>query len=378
MSLPKLFKKTSTGAIQYWSVSVIENSDHSTGYDLWTFYGQVGGKEQQTVDSIFEGKNVGKKNETTPQQQAESEAQAKWEKQLKRGYVQSLGDARADKLDEIIEGGIVPMLAFTFEKQGKKIKYPCFVQPKLDGIRCIAILKDGKCTLWSRTRKLVTSCPHIVAEIERIFRDDIILDGELYNHELKQDFEKIVSMVRQEEPADGHERVQYHIYDTVNKNPFYKRTNLLYKAFNVGSPSFKYLKLVETFDVEKEEDIAVWFAGFTDKGYEGAILRNYEGLYVNKRSADLIKVKEMQDDEFRIIGVEQGRGKLTGHVGAFVCLTSNDQEFKAKMSGSTEKLKEYWENMDLWRGKFLTVQFQDFTSYGIPRFPVGLRIREDV
>lgn len=80
--------------------------------------------------------------------------------------------------------------------------------------------------------------------------------------------------------------------------------------------------------------------------------------------------------EFDIIGIEEGRGKLSGHVGAFVCMTDEGQEFKAKMSGSTEKLKEYFENHDLWKKKQLTVQFQDLTAYGLPRFPVGLRIKE--
>jgi ATP-dependent DNA ligase len=86
----------------------------------------------------------------------------------------------------------------------------------------------------------------------------------------------------------------------------------------------------------------------------------------------------MQDEEFDIVGVEEGRGKLAGHVGAFICQMDNGKTFKAKMSGDTGKLKEYYEHRKLWMGKCLTVQFQDYTAAeGVPRFPVGLRIRED-
>ena len=106
------------------------------------------------------------------------------------------------------------------------------------------------------------------------------------------------------------------------------------------------------------------------------MLRNSAGEYVNKRSSDLIKVKEMQDAEFQIVGIDEGRGKLAGHVGSFICKTANGDKFNAKMSGNLGRLKEFFNDHSLWEGKMLTVQFQDLTAYNIPRFPVGLRIRE--
>jgi DNA ligase-1 len=375
--MKELYKKTSTGAIQYWQISVYEDSNHSSAYIIETEYGQVGtGSPQTTFDTIYEGKNIGKANETSVCQQAEAEAQAKWEKQKKKGYVESIGDAKADVVDEIIEGGIVPMLAFTFEKQGHKIKYPCYVQPKLDGIRCIAVVEGGKCTLWSRTRKRINSCPHIIAEIEKFFKDDIILDGELYNDDFNDNFEHIVHLVRQDEPDAQCTDVEYHIYDTVNKDPFKLRTSALENMLENSLPN--YIKLVLTETVDFEDRVPDFFLAYKEMGYEGAMLRNSNGLYANKRSADLIKVKEMQDEEFKVVDIEEGRGKLAGHVGAFVCLTSDGKEFKAKMSGATEKLRDYFKDESLWKNKLLTVQFQDYTSYGIPRFPVGLRFRDDL
>ena len=382
LNLPILYKKTSTGAIQEWSIGVVEDPDTSTDFEIVTIHGQVGtDKPQVTSDVIREGKNIGKKNETTIEQQAHAEAKARHEKQLKKGYVTSIKAAEAGEVDDLIEGGIVPMLAQSFAKHGHKIKYPCHGQPKLDGIRCIAILKDGQCTLWSRTRKLITGVPHIAREIEKLFHDqDLILDGELYNHSFKHEFEKIVSFVRQEEPADGSEVVQYHIYDLVNNQSFEARHNLLFNLFTKRvykddelNDTLRFVKTTTIFD---EESVEGFFSHNVGKGYEGAMLRNATGLYANKRSYDLQKVKEFDDSEFDIIGVEEGRGKLAGHA-IFVCKTEKGTQFLAKMKGDTARLKEYFDDHSLWKGKKLTVQYQGLTGKeNVPRFPVGVAIRD--
>lgn len=377
--LPILYKKTSTGAIQFWQVGV----DPCTGTgddipsEIATSYGQVGtDKVQTTYDVISEGKNTGKKNATTAHEQAVSEAKSRWEKKKKSGYVETPSRALNDETDDLIEGGIVPMLAQSFSKHGHKIKYPCATQPKLDGIRCIAIMRDGKCTLWSRTRKPITSMPHIVQKVEEIFKDDIVLDGELYNHSFKDDFEKIVSAVRKESPEDGYLNVQYHIYDVVNEDDFSDRNTTL--SVPLGREAIGPLVFVSTHWVTEESQVMEYFNRFKSEGYEGAMLRNVKSKYVNKRSYDLQKVKEFDDAEFKIVNVEEGRGKLAGHVGAFVCRTADGKEFLAKMSGETSNLKKYFEDHSLWKGKLLTVQYQGLTGReGVPRFPVGLRFREE-
>lgn len=377
VKFPTLYKKTSTGAIQFWDISV-DNNRYGFGR-IETSYGQVGTESPQVTEDFIEiGKNIGKINETTPYEQAQSEAKSKWEKQKKKGYVETLTSAKNDELDDLIEGGIVPMLAHKFSDHGHKIVYPAFVQPKLDGIRCIAILKNGECTLWSRTRKQITSVPHIVAALEKLSPElNMIFDGELYNHEFKKDFEKIVSMVRQEEPAPGHEIVQYHVYDfaTDNKTTFRARAaKLVYMKDRYFNGE---VVKVQTVQVDDESAALDYFQLWRGQGYEGAMIRNGSGLYANKRSYDLQKIKEFDDAEFKIIGIDEGRGKLAGHVGAFVCLTSDGKEFLAKMSGDTEKLKEYFENHKLWKGKQLTVKFQGLTgTNGVPRFPVGVLIRD--
>ncbi|HVN97775.1 MAG TPA: hypothetical protein VMT62_15200 [Syntrophorhabdaceae bacterium] len=377
---PPLFKKTSTGAIQFWEICVEPDLTFTQNVPgiIKTTFGQLGTENpQQTSERIEAGKNIGKKNETTPLRQAEKEAEARWKKQKKKGYVESSEGAEAGEVDEIIEGGINPMLAHNFNKHGHKMLFPAYAQAKLDGIRCIAIIKDGACTLWSRTRKPITSMPHIIMELEACFGNrDIIFDGELYNHAFRRDFEHIVSLVRQEEPDDRCTDVQYHIYDVVCEGTFDERWNKLSSLFAYYDDALFGVQLVKTLFVQ-EHEVMDQFESARSEGYEGLILRNPRGKYVNKRSYDLLKVKEFDDAEFDIVGIEEGRGRLSGKVGAFICRTSDGKEFLAKMSGDTERLGDYFRNHGLWRGKRLTVQYQGLTGReGVPRFPVGVSIRD--
>lgn len=375
-NFPILYKKSTQGKIELWGVEV-ENMGDGTARVLST-YGEVGGKMQTTFDTIREGKNIGKKNETTVIEQAISEAKGKWEKKKKKGYVESLKDAEAGKVDDLIEGGIEPMLAQTFEKHADKIVYPCLAQPKLDGIRCIAIKKGHNVTLWSRTRKRITSCPHIEKSIAFHFArfENLILDGELYNHDLKSDFEKIVSAVRKESPSPESEKVQYHIYDVVLDGTNLQRARWL--TLNALWSDREPLRLVKTEGIRTEADISTLFKEYRKAGYEGLMLRNNNAPYENKRSYNLQKVKEFDDAEFEIVGVVEGKGKLQGLLGAFLCKTQDGTEFEVKMTGNQEETKKFLNDSKLWKGKMLTVQYQGLTGKNkVPRFPVGLRLREE-
>src|SRR5271170_7319337 len=370
MTHPTLYKKTSTGAIQFWTITAVGN-------EITTTYGQLGtDSPQTTVDVIKEGKNAGRANATSVEVQAEAEAKAKWTKQLKKGYVKTQAEAEAGTTDAIIEGGILPMLAHKFSEHAKKIQYPAYGQPKLDGIRCIAIKKDDDVTLWSRTRKPIKSVPHIIEAI-KLIPGDFILDGELYNHEYRQDFDTIIELVRPDEPVEGHEKVQYHVYDAVLPVPFRDRNNwlrdVLEKFWQEDSTALMY---VAAHTVGGADKVDGFHELMLEEGYEGAMLRNADSPYVNKRSYDLQKVKAMVDDEFQIVDFEEGRGRLSGHVGSFWCVTKEGGRFKAKPKGKTSKLKEYFNDHSLWTGKLLTVQYQNLTPDGLPRFPVGKGIRD--
>lgn len=385
--LAPLFKKTSTGAIQTWEIKVEGfyhgHHDHmeTDPARIITTYGQLGGKMQTAVDEITEGKNIGKVNETTPFQQAQAEALSQWEKKQKRQYVQNLEDAEEGKVDSaFIAGGVAPMLAQDFAKHGAKIVYPAYIQPKLDGHRCISMIHDGVCTLWSRTQKRITGVPHIERALERMFPEvNITLDGELYNHDYKDKFEQLTSFIRQETPKPGHEVVQYHVYDVVTDGTFETRKGLLDLVGQLTIPNFADRAIVEvmTVPVDSEDEMTEFSEAFLGMGYEGAIARNAGGLYKNKRSYDLQKIKTFEDAEFEVVAIEEGRGKMAGKA-MFVCKTGNET-FRVKMVGNIDALAEYLIEPDKWIGQMLTVKFFGVTNAaGVPRFPVALRFREDV
>lgn len=373
--LPTLYKLTSTGALQEWTVFFGDGK-------YFTKFGQTGGKIQESEPVVCEPKNVGRANATTAEAQCGLEAQALWEKKLKKDYTLD-PNVKAGQTSDLIEGGILPMLAHKFSDQGDKLKYPCYVQPKLDGHRCIAVVDcAGKCTLWSRTRKPILSMPHIVKAIEATGLKNMVLDGELYNHAYRDKFEELTSLIRPEYAKPGHEVVKYHIYDCADNHlPFSKRTAWLdawqYEHF-IYSGYDGPLHLVDTFSVENEDALMVEFENFLAVGYEGAIARNAAGLYANKRSTDLLKIKQFDDAEFKCVGVEEGKGKMAGHA-VFVCLTETKTEFKAKMKGSHDDLVKFFEHPELVVGKLVTVKYQGLTGKNkVPRFPVALRIRENV
>jgi DNA ligase-1 len=173
--------------------------------------------------------------------------------------------------------------------------------------------------------------------------------------------------------------VQYWVYDAVvDKATFEQRKGVLelveQKALwhNTGN-----ILVVGTYEVETGEQMQEVFTVFLNAGFEGAMLRNKNGLYKHGRSYDLQKVKVFQDAEFEVVAVEEGRGKMAG-LAMFVCKTDEGQTFRVKMKGTLESLRSYYENPQPWIGKMLTVQFQKWSAEGLPIFPVALRFREDV
>ena len=368
MNLPTLYKLSDTGAIIVWNIATDDTS-------IITSWGQEGGATQRTTDIIADGKNIGRKNETTPQQQAAFEAEARWTKQQKnKKYVLTREAALAGERSALIKGGADPMLAHKYRDHAAKITYPAFVQYKYDGLRIIAHVKDGQCTLWSRTRKPIHSLVHIQRACERLFPvGEHFLDGEGYNHQLRADFEKITSLIRKDHPNQPDaEMIHYHIYDVIQPCSFAERSEYL-KHHLPASGSV--VLLAPTFLVHDEDQLLEFFQESLSKGYEGCMIRNSQGGYEHKRSYNLQKVKEMQDSEYRVVGVEAGRGTMADKA-VFICETGAKDRFSVKLKGNMEDLKIFLLTPSLVVGKMLTVQYQNLSARGIPRFPVGLRIRQ--
>lgn len=371
-TFPTLYKKTSTGSIQTWAVKVIGTTMHSES-------GKLNGRMILTKDTIKTGKNIGRSNETTPQQQAILEAEARWTKKKKGGYVESLKDAEAGKTSKLVEGGYLPMLAKVYEKDGHHIKFPCAAQPKLDGIR--ATYSGGE-SIWSRTRKELKGVPHVPKLLVELLKDGKIssslTDGELYNHALKDNFEKITHIVKQtSKPTDDYQTVEYHIYDLPSELPFSERMKEMAKLDKILS-KISSIKIVETIICKNKEELMKYHEECLDLGYEGIMARNLDSPYEFKRSKHLQKIKIFNDAEFPIIGMNEGRGKLAGSCGSFIC-THEGRPFDVKLKGKLSELKKYWENQSEYIGKQMTVQYQGFTGKNnVPRIPIGLRIREEL
>jgi DNA ligase 1 len=374
-TFPTLYKLTSTGAIQMWSIGVESNA-------IITHFGQKDGKIQRGEEFIKEGKNVGRSNQTTPEEQALAEATSKWEGKIKKGYVEDIGRAAAGEKD--INGGYDCMLAHKFSDHGHKITYPAYVQPKLNGHRCLAVIENGVATLWSRSRKPITSCPHIIEELQQLYPTGLHKkDGELYNHAYKDNFEELASLIKQEVPAQNCTEVQYHMYDNPSlEESFSVRIAVL--NFEFCKP-LKYVTLVETIEVANEDEMMIAFDTFLKQGYEGAMARNAQGLYTGKRSYDLQKIKEFKDDDYLINDIREGRGSYAG-CGIFVCRISTAKHpapclcsecaFTVKMRGPKERLKDFLNDHSLWQGKTLVVKYQYISKYDIPIFPVGERFSD--
>lgn len=414
-TLAPLYKKSKVGGLQQWMISVRpvcecelhpgekrlftgDEYNHLSGhsdadvldaaYEINTSYGKVDGALQQSSELIFTGKNVGRANATSVGEQALAEARSKWELQkTKKGYVESVEAANAGEVDALVQGGIFPMLAQKFEKQSEKVKYPAYVQPKFDGHRCIAVVKDGVCTLWSRTRKPINSVPHVNRAVERLTGGAYaVLDGELYNHEYHDNFEQITKLIRPLKPVDGHEKVKYYIYDMPSAPLKYedrwKIINHIFSLYSGGiETSDDPLVNVETHQVLSEDEVPLAFDELLGRGYEGAMIRTADSVYMGhptSRSPGLLKVKRFDDAEFEIADVVEGSGKMAGKA-IFVCRAGNGELFNAVKNCPLAELKEYFEHREALIGRVVTVQFQGFTkAKNVPRFPRVLRIREDV
>lgn len=341
--LPTLYKYSNKQQVLEWKIVI-------DGDGYFTIEGLLDGKKTTSKKTVCVSKNVNKVSFTSPEQQALLEAQAKWQKKKDKGYNEVL-----TKGSEYFE----PMLAFEREKYEKLLfTVPTYVQPKLDGVRCI--LKDGKLT--SRNGKQIVSCPHL--EIDNLF-----LDGELYNHDLKEDFNKIISLTRKSKPTqedleESKKLIEYWVYDLPNKAGYFS-----YRFLDNVPWEGKYIKRVPTFFVASLEDIENYHERFLSEGFEGTMIRLDLGPYENKRSKQLLKYKNFKDAEFLILDVEEGLGNRSGMAGKLICLLPNGNKVGVSMTGTQEFMTQVLRDKDKIIGKEATVKYFNETPDGSLRFP---------
>ena len=397
-----LYKRTKTGAIQYYSISTAIQDNWRVA-QIIKESGQLNTtKPIIHIEKITTGKNIGKVNETTPEQQAELQAESDWKKKKDEGY-KSLADLNIlypgtvhvaeifntgyGTLDVALEealpqynsdssGNCKPMLAKAVN--WKTITYPCFVQPKLDGVRCLMVierLKDGSGTIkfLSRSGKEYTTLKHITRDLIYYMKTDlnrlgVIIDGELYSDLLN--FQEIVSAVKAQK--ENSLKLQFRAYDLISDDLQDVRIAKLYQLIDsINSP---HITKVNTSIVTNKSEVTALHDQFVQQGYEGAMIRNPKGWYGRgQRSSDLLKVKEFDENEFAFKCFEHGQRGVEDLIA--VCWNKDGIEFRAKVVGTKSEKEDLYLLNDYSEGKSFTIKHFGFTEDGLPRFPIGKNFR---
>lgn len=361
-----LYKRTSTGAVQIWYRELDGNKYRSVS-------GQIDGQKVTSEWTVCEGKNIGRSNETTGEEQAEMECESAYTKKLAQGgYHEKLEDIDKPKFFK-------PMLAKDYHKD-----FPGFdgntvySQPKLDGVRCIAT-KDG---LWTRQGKPLVATPHISVALENFFErfPDAILDGELYADKLSDDFGELISLVRKVNPtearlAEAAEKISLHVYDYPSVDgSFADRISALTKL--VAQLKKDCIKLVPTSRVVNQGELDFHSAQYLAEGYEGQIVRISNAKYENKRSKQLLKRKQFVDREFTIVEIVEGQGNRTGIAGFITYELGDGRTFRSGIKGNYEYCRQLLADAKKYVGGQGTVKYFELTPDGVPRFPVTIAVYE--
>jgi ATP-dependent DNA ligase len=355
---PPLYHKGKGGALFSWEV-------WADGDTVYTQHGQIDGKKQVSSKKV-EPKNVGRANATTANEQAEREAASMFKFKRDRKY--------SDTPESAKEALTLPMLAHKHEDHKKKVTYPCHVQPKLDGFRCIARWDGDEVALFSRSGKSFV-LPHISAELAKVLPPDMELDGELYLEGVT--FQTLSSWIKKNRPES--KNIEYHVYDVPSDHSGDDSHEWAQRHLNrvkfFSENKFNKIVFVETDEANSEDDIVEITARHVGNGMEGGIVRLMNGKYLyGYRSHELLKVKEFEDAEFKIVGYMSGSGKFAKCC-IWVCETENGERFNVVPKGTLAYKEELYKEADNHIGEKLKVQFQGRSEDNKPRFPVGIGIR---
>ena len=273
-----------------------------------------------------------------------------------------------------------PMLAYPVSAKPIDYSKPTFIQPKLDGVRCVIQYdKEYGVKAYSRTGKQWLNIDHILMELYDFFQKypNVILDGELYNHDLRDNFEKIISLVRKTKPTDedrqeAAELTQFHCYDIIDETmEFDQRLNFIRNEV----PVTYCIHDTITTQIQWEVSAKACHAGNLSEGYEGSIVRTND-TYQCKRSHNLRKFKDFHDAEATIIDWVEGKGKRKGTIGKFVGKDSEGIEFGMPVMDKFKYLLDNFEEMKTWLGKTATFTYFERTKANSYRHPLFKAIRD--
>jgi ATP-dependent DNA ligase len=398
---PRLYDKSKNGKIKVWDIWV--ETLHSEALIKWRS-GYEDGKLSYHSKPITQGKNIGKKNETSPYEQAVKEMQAKWQKKRDKGMV-----THKSNIGSIVS--YFPMLAETAYSQwsadvvnSKKeittLAPRVLLQKKLNGVRCPSVKLADVVKLYSRGGKDYTQiCDVLTAHLTSLMRNGEIWDGEIYKHGWS--FERIVQAVKRDKSKvwrkkllywvkkrdwdkarwwvktrNDTQKLEYHRYDAPSNDSMYDRWHRMCLL-----PTSDLVHQVEGVILggENWHGIKYWHDKFVAEGYEGVVLRDTEAAYLwNHRDKRLYKYKEFEDAEFEIIGYHDGEGSDEGAV-TWECRDTGQYShvyFDCKPRGSIADRRRLYKRGKAYIGKMLTVRFQSRSDKDVPLFPVGIAIRD--
>ena len=279
-----------------------------------------------------------------------------------------------------------PMLAYPVSAKPIDYSKPVYIQPKLDGVRCVIQRENyhyvkPAIKAFSRTGKQWMNIDHIINELEPFFEKYpwVVLDGELYNHDLRDNFEKIISLVRKTKPTDedrleASKKTQFHCYDIIDEMMEFDQRNDFIRD---KVPTSYCIKPVITHWVESEIDAKVRHKYNLSKGYEGSIVRTND-VYACKRSHNLRKFKDFHDAEATIIGYAEGKGKRVGHLGKFIMRDDAGVEFGCPPGKgyNYKDMKNLLHRAPHYIGARATFTYFERTKAGSYRHPLFKSIRD--
>jgi DNA ligase-1 len=365
MTCPILYKRDTKGSVRIWKMEQEDNKYR-------TISGLEDGEKVTTGWTEVQGKNEGKKNGTTGEQQASKEIEAKYKKQLKTGYFENV-----ENIDN--KNYIKPILAENYKDYADDVSFQnkeWGVQTKFNGICCIAT-KDG---CFTRKGEKLIPVRHIEESLKPFFEKypESFLHGELFNDDLREELNEIVRLCRktvhitEEDYQKTKDNIQFYIYDGCimeanldQSQPYHKRKEWI--DSNVIN-NYSYVTMVETTIITDKNHLDSIFLEKVNRGDEGLILRKMNMPYVHKRNKNLLKYKPRDDAEFKILDIKDGNGDWTGIAKVLTVQAENGEVFDATFKGDRKEAQECMSNKDQWINKIVTIYYFGYTGLGCPQY----------
>lgn len=370
-----LYALTKNGNTKSWDIEVRGQTKRAT----ITVISRAGEGYKPIVrnEEIIVGKNIGRSNETTPLEQAISEAESRYNEKLREGYTEKKPKKGATSNTNSL-GFKPPMLAHPIDKV-KEITFPAFLQAKLDGHRALVTTdnKTGKLVMYSRKSTVIDTMDHLLKDIYGLLPGEC-LDGELYIHGKK--LQDLASLIKKYRPGES-DKIQYWVYDIISPGFYSQRLKRL-KEIVTNAPKTQRVNFLPTISVKSLDETQIKTEALIKGGYEGAILRLDGSEYeVGVRSRNLLKIKRFDDTEYKVLDIIPGKATTVNGVdrspGILICGSVGDT-FEVYAPGTIEEKEEILKNKKKYIGKEITIKHSGFTNANKPWHPVALRFRDDI